>query len=121
MQDLGRGKPEVGGGWVGGGGLDCQLDVWVLFFGRRRGWVLDEGGGGRRGYGEAAGLGDGGDVDVKPLAGEVAEGRLLSMRGLVICSRRRFGGRLEELDMGRVGEIGCQPFKTVEACVNLGI
>lgn len=41
--------------------------------------------GGWRGYGEAARFGDRGNVDVEPLAWEVAKGRLLSMKGLERC------------------------------------
>jgi hypothetical protein len=46
---------------------------------------VHESSGGRRGYGEAARLGDRGDVDVQPLAREVVEGRLLSMKVLERC------------------------------------
>jgi hypothetical protein len=46
---------------------------------------LHESSRGRRGYGEAARLGDRGDVDVQPLAREVVEGRLLSMKVLERC------------------------------------
>jgi len=46
---------------------------------------LQKSSGGWRGYGEAARFGDRGDVDVEPLAWEVAEGRLLSMKGLERC------------------------------------
>jgi hypothetical protein len=81
VHDLVFREPEVGGRRVGRGGLDCELDVGILILGLGGGgwrWVsLDEGGGGRGGDGEAAGLGDVRDVDVEPLAGEVAEGRLL--------------------------------------------
>lgn len=61
--------------------MDRELDIGGLVSGLlRRGsrWVaLDEGGGGRGRDGEAARLGDVRDVDVEPLAREVAEGRLL--------------------------------------------
>ena len=53
--------------------------------------VLHESSGGRRGYGEAARFGDRGDVDVEPLAREVAEGRLLSMKVLERLSRKLQG------------------------------
>jgi hypothetical protein len=54
--------------------------------GRGRGRrVLHKSSGGRRGYGEAARFGDRGNVDVKPLARKVAEGRLLSMKVLERC------------------------------------
>lgn len=72
MQDLGGREPEVGGGRVGGRGLDSELDVraWGFREGRRgKGWGLHECCRWRRGYGEAAGLCDVGDVDVEPLAG----------------------------------------------------
>jgi hypothetical protein len=82
VKDLRGGQPEIGGGRARGGGLDRELDVGVLGF---RVWVLDEGGGGGRRYGKAAGFGDVGDVDVEPLAREVAEGRLLSTRVLERC------------------------------------
>jgi hypothetical protein len=79
------GEPKVGGGRVRGGRLDGELDVGILVFRILRGGgrrILHESSGRWRGYGEAARFGDRGDVDVQPLAWEVAEGRLLSMKVL---------------------------------------
>lgn len=79
MQDRGGRLPEPIGDDVGGGVLDRQLEV-----GRRRrrqgvgggrvGWACEARFGGRRGDGEAAGLGNAWHEDVEPLAGEEAHG-----------------------------------------------
>jgi hypothetical protein len=54
-------------------------------------------------------------VDVQPLAGQVAEGRLLSMRVLERCLRK---GMCSSLKCG--GIVG-QSLETVETCVELGV
>ena len=52
-------------GWGVGGVLNGEFDVgWWVVVG------FGDGGGGGRGYGEAAGFGEGGDEGVEPLAGE---------------------------------------------------
>ena len=57
-------------GWGVGGLLDSEFDMWA-WFGLVIGFVLvGYGGGGWRGYGEAACFGDAGDEGVEPLAGE---------------------------------------------------
>ena len=78
------GPPEEGRGRVVGRRLDRKFDVGLrvirIFRSRRIGSVTGSGWWGC--YGEATGFGDGGDVDVEPLAREVTEGRLLRWKGL---------------------------------------
>lgn len=62
VEELGGGEVEVLRGRVGGF-LHGELEIaWSVGSGAR--------GGGRRGDGEAAGFGEGGDEGVEPLAGE---------------------------------------------------
>jgi hypothetical protein len=64
--------------WRVGGVLHCEFDI--------GGWVIGgfgDGGGGGRGYGEAACFGDGGDESVEPLAGEELDVWLEAERGLL--------------------------------------
>ena len=65
--------------WGVGGVLHSEFDVggWVALVG------FGDGGGGGRGYGEAACFGDGGDEGVEPLAGEELEIWLEAEGGLV--------------------------------------
>ena len=69
-------------GWGVGGVLNGEFDVgWWVVVG------FGDGGGGGRGYGEAAGFGEGGDEGVEPLAGEeLGVGvRFVLLRGLMDC------------------------------------
>lgn len=52
-------------GWGVGGFLDCEFEVACFSVA-----ILGRGEMGRRGYGETACFGEGGDVGVEPLAGE---------------------------------------------------